>query len=114
MPPREPLEVRLDKRGSAVLLACVGEIGYQEAPSLQLKLKEAFDARPQRVVVDLSGVGYMSTPGVAALVQALKTSRQIGTPLILAAMNDRVRAIFEIARLHTVFTISPSVEGALV
>jgi anti-anti-sigma factor len=113
MPPREPLEVRLERRDRSLLVICVGEIGYQEAPALQLKLKESFDARPQRVVVDLSGVGYMSTPGVAALVQALKTSRQIGTPLILASMNDRVRAIFEIARLHTVFTIAPTVDGAL-
>jgi anti-anti-sigma factor len=55
----------------------------------------------------------MATPGVATLVEALQGTKKQQIPLVLCGMSDRVRAIFEIARLHTVFTIVTSRSDAL-
>jgi len=109
---RIPLKVTTSERDGARLLHPQGEIGYQEAPEFRTFVKAAFDARPRLVVVDLGGVAYMGTPGVATLVEGLQISRRVGIPLVIAALNERVLAIFEIARLHTVFKITASVDDA--
>lgn len=100
--------------GGALTLAPEGEIGYHEAPAFRTAIKSAYDKRPTRLIVDLSRVGYMGTPGVATLVEALQISKKIGVPLVLCGMSDRVRGVFEIAQLHKVFKMTPDVAGALV
>ncbi|MBK9189717.1 MAG: STAS domain-containing protein [Phycisphaerales bacterium] len=110
---RTPLKVTTSDHDGARVLHPQGEIGYQEAPEFRTFVRAAFDAKPRAVVVDLGGVAYMGTPGVATLVEGLQISKRVGIPLVVAAMNDRVRAIFEIARLHTVFKIAASVDEAV-
>jgi len=64
-------------------------------------------------VVDLSGVGYMDSSGVASLVKLLARVRRRQVDLKLAGMTRRVRSVFEITRLDTVFEIFASVQEAL-
>jgi anti-anti-sigma factor len=101
------------REGGALVLTPLGEVGYHEAPILRNAIREAFDKKPARVVTDLTGVSYMATPGLATLVEALQISKRTKVPLVLCCLTDRVRAVFEIARLHTVFTIADSVDAAL-
>lgn len=113
MPDRDSIKVRVEDRDGVLILSPAGEIGYQEAPAFRTFIKQAYDKRPKRLVADLSGVEYMSTPGLATLVEALQIAKRTQTPLILCGLNEKVRAIFEIARLHTVFKITPDVNSAL-
>lgn len=113
MSDRDSIKVRVEERDGAVILAPSGEIGYQEAPSFRLHIKQAFDKKPKKLVTDLSGVEYMSTPGLATLVEALQIAKRTQTPLVLCGLNEKVRAIFEIARLHTVFKIAPDAAAAM-
>lgn len=98
--------------GGTAVVTPYGEIGYTEATSFRAYLKQAQDKRTPRVLVDLSNVGFMSTPGLATLVEALQTSKKTQTTLILCGLQERVRAVFEIARLHTVFKIVPNLAAA--
>jgi len=103
--PNSPLQVDYQTLDGAIVVAPKGELGYPEAPEFRTWLRKAHDAKPKRVVVDMSHVDYMSTPGVATLVEALQLARRSQTRLMLCGMNDRVSAIFRIARLDTVFEI---------
>lgn len=110
---RAPIKVNLVREGAAAVITPEGDIGYHEAPLFRNYIKNGFDLKPSRVVVDLTLVPYMATPGLATLVEALQMSKKNKLPLFLCNMNDRVRAIFEIARLHTVFKIVPTRAEAL-
>jgi anti-sigma B factor antagonist len=113
MPERDPITVEVKSDPSATVLSPKGEVGYHEAPTLQQAIRAAYDKKPKKLVVDLSGVSYMATPGLATLVEALQIGKKSSTPLVLCGLTDRVRAVFEIARLNTVFKITPDVEQAL-
>lgn len=114
MADRIPLAVKVNRSPEgAVVLAPSGDIGYHEAPTLQQAVREAFDGRSRRVVIDLTGVPYMATPGLAALVQALQMSKRDRVPLVLCGLSERVRAVFEIAKLHSVFTIVTDSSAAM-
>ena len=79
---------------------------------LREKLFQTMQGGAGRVIVDLAGVEYMDSSGLATLVEAVRNSKKQGVELILCRLNPRVRAIFEIARLERFFRIVDSVEQA--
>ncbi|MCC6426950.1 MAG: STAS domain-containing protein [Phycisphaerales bacterium] len=107
------LQVRYEEIGKTVVVTPQGEIAYTEAPQLRQWIRKAQDTRPERIIVDLSGVGYMNTPGVATLVEALQIAKKNKYRLVLVGLNSSVRAVFEVARLHTVFEIVETRDAAL-
>jgi anti-sigma B factor antagonist len=107
------VSVSSQKKGNAVVVYPTGDIDLTASPILRQELKKVQASRPARLVVDLSKVGYMDSSGVATLVEAMQVARRNGSKMILCALVDRVRSIFEIARLDTVFTIVPNEEAAL-
>ncbi len=113
MAERDPIRVDVSVVGSATVVAPKGEIGSHEQPAFRLALKQVLDKKPVKTIVDLAGVEYMSTAGLATLVEALQLSRRSQMALVLCGMTPKVRAIFEIARLHTVFRIVDTVDQAL-
>ena len=102
-------------RPEAVVLTLSGEIDLERSPDLQISLQEAFAQLLGKgaVVVDLSKVSYMDSSGVATLVRGLQMSRKRGVGLVLCALQERVRSIFEIARLDTVFPMASTLEEAI-
>jgi anti-sigma B factor antagonist len=113
MPGGQSLEVMVDEREGVTIVAPQGEIAYTEATQFQAAVRRASAPKPARLIVDLTRVEYMNTPGLAVLVEALQGARKSKTRLILCGINPRVKAIFQIAKLNTVFEIVDSVEIAL-
>jgi anti-sigma B factor antagonist len=113
MPRDEDIKVRTERRGKTTIVAPEGDIDLGRSPVLRDSLRTEAAKRPGRLVIDLSMVEYMDSSGVATLVEALQMSRKNSTSLVLCGMKDKVRSIFEIARLDTVFTIAPSLDAAV-
>lgn len=105
--------VNIENRPGATVVLPVGEIDLNASPILRQEIKRVHTARPQRLIVDLSGVPYMDSSGVATLVEAMQIARKNSTRLVLCGMQEKVRSIFEIARLDTVFTIVPDAAAAM-
>lgn len=104
--------VRKEPIDDGVLLHVTGEIDLSGSPVLRHELAAVQKAKPRRVIVNLTHVEYMDSSGVATLVEALQVARGNGSRLVLCGMNERVRSIFEIARLDTVFKIVGDVDSA--
>ena len=69
--------------------------------------------RLAHIVVDLTGVTYVDSSGLAALIQGMQDVQEYGGKFALAGVQDNVRPIFEIAKLDQVFEIFPDVDSAL-
>jgi anti-sigma B factor antagonist len=109
----DEMKVNAETVGKSVVLSPQGDIDLARSPALRTALKQAQTAKPERLVVDLGSVDYMDSSGVATLVEALQIARRSNTKMVLCGLKDRVRSIFEIARLDTVFSIAPSRDSAL-
>ena len=62
------------------------------------------------LIIDLSGLEYMSSRGLRALTIARREAGE-GTPITLAAPNDRMREIFAISRYDKLFKIVDHVDS---
>ncbi|MEO1279270.1 MAG: STAS domain-containing protein [Planctomycetota bacterium] len=116
--PAQDPENRMDIRShdqKTIVLSVSGEVDIVRSPDLQTSLQDAIGKVPGKgsVIVDLSGVSYMDSSGVATLVRGLQLSRKKDVGLVLCSLQDRVRSIFEIARLDTVFPIAGTFDEAV-
>jgi anti-sigma B factor antagonist len=95
------------------VLPLEGEIDLHVSPRVSASLGAIVAEKPQNVVVDLSKVSYIDSSGLAVLIEAMQSVEGYGGKFALAGVQDKVRPIFEIARLDQVFRIFPSVDAAL-
>jgi anti-sigma B factor antagonist len=107
------IEVKQEQHGGTMVLTPLGEIDLSRAPALRTHLSQAISDKPVRLVIDLKEVPYMDSSGVATFVEAMQLARRNESKLVLCGLQDRVRSIFEIARLDMVFTIVDDCDEAM-
>jgi len=103
------LSIDVSTRETSTVVTLEGDIDIQTAPSLRDTLA---DTPRGVVVVDLSGVQFLDSSGVGALVGAAVDLREGGGTLRLACPPPRVQKVFRISRLAEVIPIYDSVDEA--
>ena len=66
-----------------------------------------------RIVFDMAQLNYMDSSALGAVVGCLKHLREVEGDLKLCAMTSRVRALFELVRMHQVFEIFDTRQSAV-
>lgn len=89
-----------------------GEVDLRSAPDFHAQLQEAVEAAPQRLILDLSGVRYMDSAAVGAVVDIKRRLDRAKKSLVLVGLQPRVRSIFEITRLDRFFNIAGNLAEA--
>lgn len=106
------LDIEVQKQGDVSVTVIVkGDVTIQTSPQLQKALAPCFNEQVQEIRVDLSGVGFMDSSGIATLVEGLQWSRASGCNFVLTGLADTVRDVFALAKLDTVFEIEGSGAG---
>ncbi len=98
----------------ATIFDVSGDIDMSNSPELRKALlHEIRDARASRVVLNLSGMKYIDSSGVASLVEGLKASRDMGSRLVLFGLSASAREVLQLSRLLKVFEVRDNEEQAL-
>jgi anti-anti-sigma factor len=89
-----------------------GRLDSTTSRMLETTLLKHLDAGQARLVVDLSGINYISSSGLKVLVSIWRRSQKLDGNLTLSGLSSRVREVFTISGFDTLFTIAPSVDEA--
>jgi len=108
----KPISSQTESLADGRLLSVNGDIDYSCSAVLRAAIHTQLAEKPERLVIDLAGVPYMDSSGVATLVEALQVQTKAKRKLVLCNLQPRVRGIFEIAKLTSVFKITENVETA--
>lgn len=110
----EEIEVRLERIDGGIIVRPIGDIDRNRAPSLRIQIEEAQVENPQRLILDLAEVPFLDSSVVAVLVETVQRARCGSGIVILCGLSDRVRSVFEVARLDKMlFTIVRDVREAI-
>ena len=91
---------------NATILDISGNIDMSNSPEVRKALLHEIRVQGvTRLVLNLSGVKYIDSSGVASLVEGLKASRDLGSRLVLFGLNDSPRALFKISHLLKLFEV---------
>jgi anti-sigma B factor antagonist len=105
------LNLSTRERDGKAVVALRGELDVADAASVAAALV-AVAARVPEIIVDLAGLEFIDSSGVAALVLARVQARRDGGDLLLAAPQDRVLRVLAVTRLAEVFSVHASVDEA--
>lgn len=94
------------------VLALEGEIDLHESPLVKEKLDPLIEAKLPKIVVDLGGVSYIDSSGLALFIESMQRIQAYGGKFALCGLRPTVKTIFEIARLDQVFQIFPDKDAA--
>jgi anti-sigma B factor antagonist len=100
-----------DHEGCTVV-AFEGDIDLQSSPNARSALLDAV-AGGKAVLVDLSGVSYIDSSGVASLVESFQSARKSGRAFALVSVSEGALRVLKLARLEKVFTICDSLDDGV-
>ncbi len=109
----ETMDIEVTDSAGITLVTPRGDLDMAAADQMKRALIKLVDDGKRKVLVDLAQVGYVDSSGMGALVASLKHARTVGGELRLCALQDDVRAIFEMTRLNKAVIIHPSRSEAL-
>ena len=104
--------IEQDRGGVSVLKVTDARIDATSASAFRESLAAIVNRGVVRFVIDLSGVTFIDSTGLAALVSALKHSGPAGEVMVAGA-RDSVATLFKLTRMDRIFPMFPSeVEAA--
>ena len=100
--------MKIDTEDSApvIRIAVEGDIDLYSSPDLRKAVLKAVPRSAEGVAVDLSGVTYMDSSGVATLVEGLRSAKEHGRSFVLDSPSAAVMKVLELARLESVFEVT--------
>jgi len=96
------LTVRDRWNGAEATVTVQGEIDATTAAALSGQLDEVAARNPQRLVIDLAGVGFLDSAGLQAFVRVRRQLPE-NCPVIIRSAQPRLRQVFEITGLSAAF-----------
>lgn len=109
------MEITVREFKHADVVTVSGRVDSSTAPKLDETLKGLMDDKHHHIVLDLSGVEYMSSAGLRAMVSCLrrvKKGPRMGD-LRLANPSKRVAEVLELSGLDEVFKVFDDLVGAV-
>ncbi len=103
--PPEPL-------GDATLVAVRGEVTFANAGELTRSLDAALAAGTDRLVVDISGVPFMDSSGISALLTASLQATREGRTVAVVHAGDEPPGIFRFKGVERLLRLYPSRDAA--
>jgi anti-sigma B factor antagonist len=87
----------------AVVLALRGELDLTSAPIFERELRAAGSAHPRHLVIDLSGLEFMDSTGLRALLLARERAQADGHELTLRRGPRQVQRVLELTKTVDAF-----------
>jgi anti-sigma B factor antagonist len=99
-------------QGTHVVLAPEGKFNLVAAPPLKSRIDDLVAEGKARLIVDLHAVDFIDSSGLGALIGGLKTARQQGGDLRIAAAGAQVKAVLKLTNLDRILAPYETVEEA--
>ncbi len=106
------LETRATKIGGANAIALIGELDVQTAPQLTEEVELAVWSTVGAFVLDLSGVTFLDSSGLHALLRARAYLAREDRSLVLVCPAGPARRVLDLASVLDTFVVYPTAEAA--
>jgi anti-sigma B factor antagonist len=107
------MEFSIEKHGNILIAKVPGEV-LEERNARDFKSAAAPLITPgAKLIFDLSGLNFVDSSGLGALLSCLRQVNASGGELKLCGTSKPVRALFELVRMHRVFELCNTKEDAI-
>ncbi len=107
------MEISESKQRDVVIVRVKGRLDASNSSVLESKLLALIDGGTQRLVVDCAPLEYISSAGLRVLLVAAKRIKNADGEIGLAALQDAIKEVFDIAGFSSIFGMHDSVDAAV-
>jgi anti-sigma B factor antagonist len=107
------MEIIESKQNEINIFKLQGRLDSNTSPELEKKLAGAMESGARNMVLDFENLDYISSAGLRIILKTTKDLKRSDGALILCAMQDYVKEVFEIAGFDSFLPIVPTVDDAL-
>ncbi|MBF0503630.1 MAG: STAS domain-containing protein [Candidatus Omnitrophica bacterium] len=105
--------VRLEKINDVALVTLEGDLNMDNSNVLRENFKKILKENNKKVLVDLEKVSFIDSSGIATLIEMFQNLEKINGRMCLSGVNKRIIGVFEVTRVHKLFSMVASREEAL-
>ncbi len=108
------IQIDVRKESGTAVISVVGDIDLYSSPQVRQTILDAVSQKTEsRVLINLTGVKYIDSSGVASLVEGLQLARKSQIKFGICGLNKAPRQVLELTRLISVFEVFDSLDEAL-
>jgi len=100
-------------QGGVVLVGVKGFLDAHTFEQLEREFNDIFDAGSFRLIVDLSGLDYISSAGAGVFIEAIGTAQENEGNIVLIRPGPNVKEVFDLLGLSQIFIFKDSQDEAL-
>lgn len=105
----------LKKTEKYALLSMQGRlVDKSEAVEISIEIDELLNEGVHHFIIDLSDVEYMNSTGLNILINLMNKTQDQGGESIIAGATSRIKSLFAVTKLDSVFTLKQTTEEATV
>lgn len=101
-----------DVTGPAVL-APSGRLDASTSPGFERAMLEELSRSPRGMIMDFSGLGYVSSAGLRVVLLAAKKVKAAGGVFVLCGLAPTVAEVFKVSGFLSILTVEPDRAAAL-
>ena len=108
------MKISTRQSGAATILDLNGDITLFNSPEIRKALLTLLrEQKVSHLIVNMLGVPYIDSSGVASLVEGLKISRDLKSRFALYGLSRSARTVLELTHLLRVFEVHQTEQEAL-
>ena len=107
------MDIQTRISGAAMVVTLSGKLDTVTAPAFEKQLRELIGSGAVRLVLDLSGIEYISSAGLRGLLVMSKLLKERQGKACLVGVKGNVRSVFEMSGFLTFFRAEETLEAAV-
>ena len=107
------MEIQQKQDGGIVSITIKGRLDADSAMDAEKTVTDALGEDMNKLLFDLGALDYLSSAGLRVLLSAAKEVRRRDGKIVLCALTEFVKEIFEVSGFESLIPIEDSVESGM-
>ncbi|MEP6485603.1 MAG: anti-sigma factor antagonist [Rudaea sp.] len=107
------IDIKQEEHGGTRILVLSGRLDTETSADVELSLQDLLAAGDRNFLIDMTGIGYVSSAGLRVLLATVKQLEGGKGSLRLCGLNPSVRQVFDVAGFSKLFALFPDRAAAL-
>jgi anti-sigma B factor antagonist len=107
------MEVIEKKQDGICILTLSGRLDASSSSEFREKIFQIIEDGTNRVILDCENLDYISSAGLRVVLEATKEIKQNNGEIMLCALQDYIKEVFEVAQFDAFLSIGDTLEEAI-
>jgi anti-anti-sigma factor len=107
------MQITESNQDGVAVIGMVGRMDSTTSSEAERVISKHIDGSSKRILLEFSGLEYMSSAGLRALLLGVKKSKAVGATLILSGVREEIKEVLVVSGFVAFFKIYATKEEAL-